>query len=164
MKAQLQCGGRGVRLFHIIIAVLLTVLPAQLFAADEQSKNERFQPMADNIVLDTQTGLMWAAQDNGKDINWYDAQVYYKEYRAGGYTDWRIPSLKELATLYTPDSQNRDGYFITDAIKITDCCMWSSYDTMGGTLAFSFKTGKKPAPRYGDSYQLRVLPVRSNKK
>ena len=50
-------------------------------------------------VLDTKTNLMWAARDNGSDIRWPDAKKYCEGYRAGGYTDWRMPTQEELWSL-----------------------------------------------------------------
>jgi hypothetical protein len=36
----------------------------------------RFIANVNGTVLDRQTGLMWAAQDNGSDINWTNAKSY----------------------------------------------------------------------------------------
>ncbi|MBN2570463.1 MAG: caspase family protein [Deltaproteobacteria bacterium] len=36
----------------------------------------RFVDNGDGTVMDNQTGLMWAARDNGANINWHDAQSY----------------------------------------------------------------------------------------
>ncbi len=143
---------------------MLILCFSQGFAAEEAHENERFQVVDDTIVYDSQTGLMWASQDNGKDIDWYDANKYCKDFKAGGYTDWRLPTIKELATLYTKDKKNKSGYFIIDRITITDCCPWSSDENMGGATIFSYKTGKNPDGFLGDTYQLRALPVRSTKK
>ncbi len=85
-------------------------------------------------VIDTKTGLMWAAKDNGEDINWNDAKRYCENYRGGGYTNWRMPTYNELAGLY---DKNRSGYapecsdgswkvHITKLIHITCCCPWAS--------------------------------------
>jgi len=52
------------------------------------------------VVLDTKTGLMWAARDNGGRINWFGAKNYCENYRGGGYTDWRMPTHNELKGLY----------------------------------------------------------------
>jgi len=146
-----------------VLAVTVMLLSCCFFttAAAEESTGKRFQQLGEHIVLDTKTGLMWAAQDNGQDIDWYDAQAYCDEFSAGGYSDWRMPDIKELATLYDPEHKNLDGYFLTDAIRITNCCIWSSYETMGGSYAFSFASGKRPAASLGETYQLRALPVRS---
>ena len=144
----------------ILFGLCLLFAPA-LAGADEDA--ERFQA-GDGVVVDTQTGLMWATQDNGGNIDWYGALGYCRDYRGGGYDDWRLPDIKELATLYQPGQFNRDGYHITDTIRLSGCCPWSSYDTMGGALAFSFKSGKRPAAYLHDTYQMRVLPVRGTRK
>ncbi|HER63436.1 MAG TPA: DUF1566 domain-containing protein [Desulfobacteraceae bacterium] len=136
----------------------------QAVAAQDSPANERFQAVGEDIVYDSQTGLMWAARDNGRDIDWYDAEYYCKEFVAGGYTDWRLPSIDELSSLYTRERKNKDGYFITDYITITDCCVWSADTNMGGASVFSYKSGRKPAGFLGDTYQLRALPVREAEK
>ena len=51
--------------------------------------------------VDTKTGLMWTTIDNGKDVDWEDAKRYCKSYRGGGYTDWRMPTKKEIKQLNT---------------------------------------------------------------
>jgi hypothetical protein len=43
---------------------------------------------------------MWAAKDNGSDINWENAKSHCENYRGGGYKDWRMPTQDELAGLY----------------------------------------------------------------
>jgi tetratricopeptide (TPR) repeat protein len=59
----------------------------------------RFLAYANGTVLDTKTNLMWAAKDNGSDINYRNAEAYCKNYRGGGYTDWRMPTYDELKEL-----------------------------------------------------------------
>lgn len=152
------------RKISIIILLLMWSWISQAVAADAVQERQRFQMVGESIVLDTETHLMWASRDNGADIDWYEAVTYCKEFEAGGYTDWRLPDIKELASLYTGQQKNNDGYFIADPFRISDCCMWSSYDTMGGALLFSFKSGKKPAGYLTDTHQLRALPVRSTQK
>ena len=152
------------RLISIITISLLFSCISPAVAAEGSLENERFQVVDESIVLDSHSGLMWASQDNGKDIDYYEAETYCKDFNGGGYTDWRLPDLKELATLYADGKKNKDGYFVTDLIKVTDCCIWSADISMGGSSSFSFKTGRKPFNYMRDSYQLRVLPVRSTKK
>ena len=152
------------KFIHIITMLLFLSGLTQAFAAEKAPEAERFQAVGTSIVYDSYTDLMWASQDNGKDIDWYDAEGYCKEFEAGGYDDWRLPDIKELATLYTEDKKGQNGFHIVDLITITDCCVWSADENMGGAAIFSYKTGKKPAGFLADTYQLRALPVRSNKK
>ncbi len=52
-----------------------------------------------NMILDKQTRLMWASEDNGKPINWKTAEYWCKNYRGGGYKNWRMPKPEELKEL-----------------------------------------------------------------
>ena len=131
----------------IIITLLLLLSLSSVSPAGEKTQGiKRFQPVGESIVVDTLTGLMWAAMANGRDINWYDAEIFCEEFEAGGHTDWRLPSLKELATLFTEDIPNEQGYYITPVISISQSCMWSADYNMGGASMFSFKSGKKTRP------------------
>jgi hypothetical protein len=62
-------------------------------------------------VTDNNTGLMWQQQDAGNEYNWYQATGTYDTsydpssqnacgaFNLGGYSDWRLPSKKELMTI-----------------------------------------------------------------
>jgi hypothetical protein len=62
-------------------------------------------------VTDNNTGLMWQQQDDGNIYNWYQASGTYDEsynptsqdvcgdLTTGGYSDWRLPSNKELISI-----------------------------------------------------------------
>jgi hypothetical protein len=43
---------------------------------------------------------MWAAKDNGRDVNWHKALKYCRDLRLAGYSDWRLPTLPELEKIY----------------------------------------------------------------
>ena len=64
----------------------------------------RFSRSDDGIVTDRQTGLQW--QDdynyNGgavKSAKWIDAIAYCENLSLGGYTDWRLPNIRELFSI-----------------------------------------------------------------
>jgi hypothetical protein len=71
-----------------------------VWTANEIKRDGRFIAHDDGTVLDTRTNLMWAAKDNGSNINWANAKSYCENYRGGGYTDRRMPTQDELAGLY----------------------------------------------------------------
>ncbi|MEI7638915.1 MAG: DUF1566 domain-containing protein, partial [Syntrophus sp. (in: bacteria)] len=73
---------------------------AHLLTRKEIAKDGHFIAYDDGTVLDTNTNLMWAAKDNGQNVNWANAKSYCENYRGGGYTDWRLPTQDELAGLY----------------------------------------------------------------
>jgi hypothetical protein len=63
--------------------------------------NPRFTVLSDtNVVQDNLTGLMWARNanlDGTKD--WAGALSYCQALDHGGYTDWRLPNVRELHSL-----------------------------------------------------------------
>ena len=137
----------------------------------ETGRDGRFIAYENGTVLDTRTNLMWAAKDNGANISWEDAKTYCKNYRGGGYADWRMPTQDELAVLYDETINNThppaDGcggdYHLTNLIHLTCCCPWAS-ETRGSMAAyFGFSNG--PRQWLDQSYlgSIRVLPVRSGK-
>ncbi|MDM8515344.1 DUF1566 domain-containing protein [Desulfobacterales bacterium HSG16] len=137
----------------------------------EIQKNGHFITYDNGTVLDTKTGLMWATEDNGEDINWYDAKRYCENYRGGRYSDWRMPSIDELKGLY---DESLSGYYIagvenrkvylTSLIKLSNAWVWSAEfeEKKDGSRAalFDFITGYRywgpPIIFYGE----RVLLVR----
>jgi hypothetical protein len=86
--------------------LLLSIVFADSAGADSPStgreigRDGRFIAYNNGTVSDTRTNLMWAAKDNGSNINWANAKSYCENYRGGGYSDWRMPTQDELAGLY----------------------------------------------------------------
>lgn len=116
--------------------------------------------LANGVVTDSATGLMWAARDNGKDINWSNARAYCANYTGGGYTDWRLPTTNELEGLYKVGIR----YSSSDIINITDCCPWAIETSGSRAATFLFNRGTRywcsPSNSCSDR---RALPVRSGK-
>ena len=136
---------------------------ARMFALKEIGKDGRFIAYNDGTVQDTRTNLMWAAKDNGSDINWLRAMRYCENYRGGNYTDWRMPTQYELAGLYDSALTGKNGNKLTDLIEMTQSWVWSS-DTRGSEAAYlRFYDGIRgwDLQSYGNYY--RALPVRSGK-
>lgn len=69
---------------------------AQPTSEDSQQAKET---QARGYWVDSSTGLMWAAKDNGKNVNWHQATSYCRKLRVGGYTDWRLATIDELEEL-----------------------------------------------------------------
>ena len=122
---------------------------------------DRFVDHGDGTVTDTKTGLMWAAKDNESPINWKDARSYCQNYNGGGHSDWRMPTLDELASLYDPGVKNKRGYHVTKLIDTSAQSCWAS-ETRGYKAArFNFTRGQVYWLRLSYSGPTRVLPVRS---
>jgi len=67
----------------------------------QDANYEKIQPSytdnGDETITDNNTGLMW--QKNYTKTTWSNAQSVADSANTGGYTDWRIPTIKELYSL-----------------------------------------------------------------
>jgi len=136
--------------------------------ARETGRDGRFIAFDNQTVLDTKTNLIWAAKDNGRDINWYDAKRYCQTYRGGGYTDWRMPTKDELAQLYDARKTQRyeaqqNPLHLTELIRLSDCCPWSSQTRGSEAAYFDFSNGTHWWFLSPGTSINRVLPVREVK-
>ncbi len=66
----------------------------------------RFLPKASGVFIDSRTGLMWTLLDSAdknpeKCLTYDEAKQQVKLLEDGGYTDWRLPSPKELSDLFS---------------------------------------------------------------
>ena len=123
--------------------------------------SDRFVDHGDGTVTDTKTGLMWAAKDNGSHINWPNSLSHCQNFGGGGHTDWRMPTLAELSSLYDPGIKNKGGYHVTELIDTTAATIWAR-ETRGHEAArFNFTYGQVYWLRQSYSGSTRALPVRS---
>lgn len=53
----------------------------------------------DGTVSDVATGLMWMKDDSQVGMNWKEALHYADTLTYAGYTDWRLPNIKELQSI-----------------------------------------------------------------
>jgi len=130
--------------------------------AAELNQGNRFVASGDNTVIDTETGLMWASKDNEVDTNWDTAKLYCENYSADGYTNWRLPTLKELITIYDQTSVKR--FMTSPLITLSGPCPWSS-DTRRKNRARTifFMSGEINTFSKKSSNGFRALPVRKTK-
>ncbi len=143
----------------------------------------RFVAYDNQTVLDTKTKLMWAAKDNGRALSWPDARSFVRNYRVGGYTDWRLPTLDELKGLYDAAKtyrstcaepigengqpvQDAGAVHLTELISLTCIRLWTSQGRSGypgSVIMFDFHYGNDTLrPGFQDFVDTagRVLPVR----
>jgi hypothetical protein len=97
-----------------------------LSASTQEQRAEPAAPQArqrfvdrGEFVEDRETGLLWQkdGQASGK-MNFYDAQKYAKALKLGGITGWRVPTAKELETIFPADK----GPFANSAYNKDQCC------------------------------------------
>jgi hypothetical protein len=141
---------------------------AGLLARKEIGKDGRFTAYDNETVLDTQTNLMWAAKDNGDNINWANAKSYCENYRGGGYTDWRMPTQDELAGLYVSSkgykaTQRNYNVKLTELIQLSACCPWANETRELSAAIFFFRDGGRSWAPPSIQRDCRALPVRSAK-
>ena len=139
----------------------------KMLTLKEIGTDGRFTAYDDGTVLYTRTGLMWAAKDNGNNINWVSAKSYCENYRGGGYTDWRMPTQDELAGLYdagkTYTSDCGDNVHLTELIRLSCYWTWAS-ETRGSEAAyFNFSDGNRLWLPQSIVIYYRALPVRFGK-
>ena len=59
----------------------------------------KFNDNGDGTISDKATGLMWMQNDNQEGILWQEALNYAENYEFAGYSDWRLPNVKELQSI-----------------------------------------------------------------
>jgi hypothetical protein len=127
--------------------------PGQAFYgqdAQHPGATPAYRDNGDGTVSDLNTRLMWV-QARGQKVTWDAAMAGAKSCRAGGYTDWRAPSIKELYSLilftgecHGPMMVSRPflntNYFefaygdVSDGERLIDCQDWSATEYLGTTM------------------------------
>jgi len=87
----------------------------------------KFEPQpGDSVVYDAKTDLMW--QQSGSNILKFEqAQAYIEQKNRenyGGFSDWRLPTLREAMSLMSPDT--KDGLYINSLFDKTKQWIWTS--------------------------------------
>lgn len=138
-----------------------------LSGAEKTGTDGRFVAYSNGTVIDTKSGLMWAAVDNGADINWQDAKKYCDSYAVGGHHDWRLPTIAELESLLTtPESNTSDkpdtaNMQITPLVQLSNCCPWTGETRNSMAAFYNFPLKYAYWDYQINSYCARVLPVRN---
>ena len=87
----------------------------------------KFKDMGNGTIMDEATGLTWLKVDSGEGMDWKAALDYAESMEFAGYSDWRLPSAKELQSIIdygrspdTTDSAAIDPVFQATAIENED--------------------------------------------
>ncbi|MEI6313353.1 MAG: DUF1566 domain-containing protein [Syntrophus sp. (in: bacteria)] len=158
------------RMVAVMVMTILigTLIKANYVIAAEIARDGRFIAYDNGTVLDTKTKLLWAAKDNGSNINWANAEAYCENYRGGGYTEWRMPTLDELESLYddakTYKSDCGFNVHLTELIRLTCISPWASGTSGSAAARFRYYDGTRYwYPQWSDDF-IRALPVRRSGK
>jgi hypothetical protein len=66
---------------------------------DASAATGSYTDNADGTVTDTSTSLRWQQAGSSNAQTWEQALAYCEGLNLGGYTDWRLPTIKELESL-----------------------------------------------------------------
>jgi uncharacterized protein DUF1566/PKD domain-containing protein len=58
-----------------------------------------FKDNSDGTISDQASGLMWLKNDSEEGMDWENALIYAKDMIFAGYSDWRLPNVKELQSI-----------------------------------------------------------------
>ena len=102
---------------------LALLLPCLLLVASSLRSQEATDTGGEPSTV-TVDGLIWTVRSNGAPLPWTEAEAYCETLEVDGYSDWRLPTLAEVESLYEPEA--RDRGHIRAPIELADCCAWSS--------------------------------------
>ncbi len=129
--------------FSIIIAVIAILLVASFSDAAGNAeiiaKDGQYVSYKNGIVYDEKTNLEWIAGPD-KNTTWYEAKKWVENLNVAG-DGWRMPTIKELRTLYKKEAGPRN---MTPLLKTKGWRVWSG-ETKGRSSAriFIFTIGDK---------------------
>jgi len=85
-----------------------------------------------NTVEDYDTGLVWQDNDDAKTIkrDWQGAKDYCQELKLMGFSDWRLPTIKELQSIV--DIKRHNPAIKKISKHVTSRHYWSSSEVVSG--------------------------------
>lgn len=110
---------------HSITTTVLS-MTALLLSLSPSVASASFINNGDGTVTDTSTGLMWQ-QTTSSWGNWATALAYCEDLTTGGYTDWRLPNIKELLTIF--DLSRHDPAIDDTVFSLTNTLQYSPYSS-----------------------------------
>jgi hypothetical protein len=126
----------------------------------------------DNVVIEHATGLMWSQSGSEKDMVWNEAKQWVKDLNSrgyAGYSDWRLPTVEEAASLLE-SSKNADDLYIDNVFDVTQSGIWTgdendSASYLDGVWSIRFIGGYGGGSVYWcyENASNHVRPVRSIK-
>lgn len=125
-----------------------------------------YEPHFDGTVTDVVTGLMWQKTLH-EPVTWHEAFAEASALTVGNYTDWRVPTIKELYSLI--QFAGRVPYLDKGHFDVTnEAVFWSSTQGQGITaLGVDFSAGSLnayPLRENGDEVRHYVRYVRGTSR
>lgn len=104
-----------------------------------------FVDNGDGTITDNATGLMWMQNDNAAGILWENALSYAENFTYAGFSDWRLPDVKELESIldYTRSPSTTNSAAINplfNCTQITNEAGVADYPFYMSSTTFSSQT------------------------
>ena len=124
------------------MALLMSFGMFATFATIAQAGTDVWVANGDGTVSDVATGLLWQQQDDGVVRDHAAAITYCEGLTLAGYSDWRLPNVKELISLvdYRRDSPSIDVAAFPNTQSVS---YWSTSSIVSSSsvLAVNFSQG-----------------------
>ena len=109
------------------------------------------------VVNDTKTGLMWQDDAVGSTMDWSTAITTCENLTLGGYSDWRLPNIRELKSI--ADRTRANPAISPNFTAITSDYYWSSttYSVSSYVCDVGFSGGNDGVSEKTDSLFVRCV-------
>ncbi len=122
------------RIIIILLIIIFTGSLSHSIAGVIRSSDGRYIDHEDGTITDTKTGLMWAKKDSsadlGKCLNWHASKSYVSQLTTGGYSNWRLPSVKEYMGIYEK-SKKTNGLHFDSIFAVEEGNFYWTSETVG---------------------------------
>ncbi|MBI5593901.1 MAG: DUF1566 domain-containing protein [Deltaproteobacteria bacterium] len=110
-------------------------------------------------VTDTSTGLMWQQNTSDNKMTWEQALSYCENLSLAGYTDWRLPSKKELQNLvdYNRYAPAIDTTYFPNTFQSSYWSATTSNQNTNDSWEVYFYTGDDTENNKTDSFYVRTV-------
>ena len=104
---------------------------------DATASADSYTDNGDGTVTDTSTGLTWQQTSASNHMKWEQALAYCEGLNLGGYTDWRLPTKKELESLvdYSRYNPAINMTYFPSAVSTQMSGNWSSTTLAGSAIS-----------------------------
>ena len=130
---------------------------------DEVKPVSRYDVKTENdreIIVDQMTCLVWQRSGSEQEINWNEAQSYIStinQENYAGYSDWRLPKLKELQSLLASDIQKDNRLYINAVFDAMQQTCWSDDGTDDDRQFIDFYEGTAASKNPLDTNFVRAV-------
>lgn len=139
----------------VVLGVLFVCIPCMVLVVE--AKDERYISKENGVVTDIWYGLEWVAGPN-EPTTFYEAVAWVEGLTVDG-GGWRLPTIKELKSLYHKGMGSRN---MPSSLKTTGWWVWSEEEESPISVwLFGFSHGSEGWGPKGFDSSRRAFAVRS---